>query len=277
MKKHEITKSNSGLPSKGSSILEKFKKSEDKLSALKTSLNKNEVMPRIYNQLVLFVLDGSRSMKSRSLNKISKAQDIHENVQKVLERLRSSRNRTSFDIGLIAFSDECRNVFGIKELKDVSEQQSFNSIRLLDKTGGTQLFPALCEAEKMVKEYMGNIENTLPRNTVILLMTDGMVDDYNESLMKLEEIKLKKKVAVSVMYLDQLIEEGSKWYSWNEETGEMDYSEETPIDEVREGRKKIGEKLKAFASSETLFMRTVDPEAIRNHMINSITTTSQAL
>lgn len=277
MKKHEITKSNIGLPSKGSSILEKFKKSEDKLSALKTSLNKNEVMPRIYNQLVLFVLDGSRSMKSRSLNKISKAQDIHENVQKVLERLRSSRNRTSFDIGLIAFSDECRNVFGIKELKDVSEQQSFNSIRLLDKTGGTQLFPALCEAEKMVKEYMGNIENTLPRNTVILLMTDGMVDDYNESLMKLEEIKLKEKVAVSVMYLDQLIEEGSKWYSWNEETGEMDYSEETPIDEVREGRKKIGEKLKSFASSETLFMRTVDPEAIRNHMINSITTTSQVL
>ncbi|REG85315.1 vWA domain-containing protein [Algoriphagus antarcticus] len=278
MKKNEIVKINQrSLPSKGPNALEKFGKLQGKLAALKSSLNKNEVIPRIYNQLVLFVLDGSRSMEGLSLNKISKAQDIHENVQKVLDRLRNSKNKTSFDICFVAFSDEFKNVFGIKELKEVSEQQSFNSLKLLDKTGGTQLLPALCEVEKMVDEYMDMKDNLLPRNTLILLMTDGMMDDYKDSLMKIEELKLNENLSISVMYLDQLIEEGSKWYSWDEEKDELDYSKETPVEEVREKRKKRAEKLKHFASSDDLFMSAVDPEAIRNHMINSITATSQLI
>ncbi|MDI1324858.1 MAG: VWA domain-containing protein [Algoriphagus sp.] len=278
MKENEIIKSNQGsLPSKNSNALEKFEKLQGKLSALKTSLNKNEVIPRIYNQLVLFVLDGSRSMGSHSINNIPKAQDIHENVQKVLDRLRSSKNRTSFDIGMIAFSDESKNVFGIKELKDISENESFNSMKLLEKTGSTQFFPAFLKAESMIEEYMSNITNGLPRNALILLMTDGMMDDYKVSLLRIEKLKLKENVTISVMYLEDQIKEGSKWYYWNEETGEIDYSRECPTEEVRVERKRYSEKLKQYASKESLFMNTINPDSVRNHMIKSISDTSQLL
>jgi uncharacterized protein YegL len=278
MKENEIIKSNQGsLPSKNSNALEKFEKLQGKLSALKTSLNKNEVIPRIYNQLVLFVLDGSRSMARHSINNIPKAQDIHENVQKVLDRLRSSKNRTSFDIGMIAFSDESKNVFGIKELKDISENESFNSLKLIDRTGGTMFLPALTEAEKMIEDYMSNITNGLPRNALILLMTDGMMADYKESLIKAEELKLRRDVTVSVMYLEQILEEGSKWYGWDELKNEFDYSYEFSIEEVKESREKRREKLMLYATDKSAFMNTADPEAIRNHMIKSISDTSQLL
>lgn len=278
MKENEIIKSNQGnLPSKNSNALEKFEKLQGKLLALKTSLNKNEVIPRIYNQLVLFVLDGSRSMQSHSINNIPKAQDIHENVQKVLDRLRSSKNRTSFDIGMIAFSDECKNVFGIKELKDISENESFNSLKLIDRTGGTMFLPALTEAEKMIEDYMSNITNGLPRNALILLMTDGMMADYKESLIKAEELKLRRDITISVMYLEQILEEGSKWYGWDEQRNEFDYSYEFTLEEVKESREKRREKLIPYASNPSAFMNTTDPEAIRNHMIKSISDTSQLL
>lgn len=265
------------MPSKNSNALEKFEKLQGKLLALKTSLNKNEVIPRIYNQLVLFVLDGSRSMQSHSINNIPKAQDIHENVQKVLDRLRSSKNRTSFDIGMIAFSDECKNVFGIKELKDISENESFNSLKLIDRTGGTMFLPALTEAEKMIEDYMSNITNGLPRNALILLMTDGMMADYKESLIKAEELKLRRDITISVMYLEQILEEGSKWYGWDEQRNEFDYSYEFTLEEVKESREKRREKLIPYASNPSAFMNTTDPEAIRNHMIKSISDTSQLL
>jgi uncharacterized protein YegL len=278
MKKNEIVKTDQGgLPSKSSNALEKFGKLQGKLAALKTSLNKNEVIPRIYNQLVLFVLDGSRSMEGLSSNKISKAEDIHENVQKVLERLRSSKNRTSFDIGMIAFSDECKNVFGIRELKDVSEKESFNSLNLLDKNGGTMFLPALTEADKMIEEYMSNIPNTLPRNALILLMTDGVMDDYLGSLIKAEELKLKGNTTISVMYLDNVIKDGNDWYSWDEKTGEIDYSSPWTVDEVRNWRDKRVDKLMQYATNESYYMTTLDAEGIRNHMIKSISDTSQLL
>lgn len=270
-------KGNSNLPvhspEKGGA-LDKLKKLQGTMKNLKTSLRTNEVVPRIYNQLVLFVLDGSRSMESISPKGITKAQDIHENVQLVLDRLRKSKNKSSFDIGMIAFSDECRDVFGIKELKDVSESQSFNSINLLKNPGGTQFLPALTEAERMIEQYFSSIENDLPRNALVLLMSDGIMDDFKKSLTKIEELKLMSNVTVSVIFLEALIEEGSKWYGWNEETGEIDYSVEFTIEEIRKRRKKRTEQLANYATSESYFMVTMDAEGVRNHMIKSISDTS---
>lgn len=273
-------KGNSNLPvhspEKGGA-LKKFAKLQGTMKNLKASLRTNEVVPRIYNQLVLFILDGSRSMESLSINGISKAQDIHNNVKLVLDRLRKSKNKTSFDIGMIAFSDECKEVFGIKELKDISENQSFNSIELLENPGGTQFLPALLEAEKLIDQYFFSIDNDLPRNALLLLMTDGVMDDFQLSLEKIEELKMKNNVTVSVVYLDKEIGEDNKWYSWNEKTGVHDKTQEWSIEEVRKWRDRRIAKLKMYASNESYYMTTMDAEGVRNHMIKSISDTSHLI
>ncbi len=272
-------KGNSNLPvhspEKGRG-LKKFSSFQEKLKLLDSNSLKNLAIPRTYNQLVLFVLDGSRSMKSPSINKISKAQEIHKNVQLVLERLRESRNRTSFDVAFIAFSEDFKNVFGIKELNDISKNQSFNPVEIVENSGDTNAFPALEEAERVVQEYMKSRHNDLPKSATILFMTDGMLDDYNESLTKIEEIKQMENVLISTTYFEQLIEEGSVWHPWNEKTGEFDFSKTTPIEEVRLKRKRISEKLSIF-SSDAFYTNTVDPEEIRSHMINSISATSHLI
>lgn len=273
-------KGNSNLPvhnPENGGALKKFQKLQGTMKSLKTSLRTNEVVPRIYNQLVLFVLDGSRSMQSLSPNKIPKSQDIHNNVQLVLDRLRKSKNKTSFDIGMIAFSDECKDVFGVKELKDVSVSQSFNSIELLGKPEKTRFLPALIEVDRIVKEYFNSIKNDLPKNALVLLMTDGVMNDYSESLSKIEEIKLMKDLTISIMYLDSELKEGDKWYSWDEKTGEIDYSQVWTIDQVKEWKEKMISKLKNYATSESYFMVTMDAEGVRNHMIKSISDTSHLI
>jgi hypothetical protein len=271
---------NSNLPVKiknGEGALNKHENFKGKFKVLKTILKNNEVIPRIYNQLVVFVLDASRSMESLSKNGISKAQDIHENVQLVIERLRKSKNKTSFDIGMIAFSDDCVNVFGVKELKDISESQSFNSVMLIKDSGGTKFYPALNEAEVMIEEYFSSIKNELPRNALILMMTDGEMDDYNKSLAKVKELQLNKDITISVMYLDSLIQDESTWHSWDEKTGEVDYSNSWTIEEVKDWKKRQIEKLVHFASSDSFFMTTMDAEGVRNHMIKSISDTSHLI
>lgn len=273
-------KGNSNLPvhsPENGGTLKKFQKLQGTMKSLKTSLRNNEVVPRIYNQLVLFVLDGSRSMKSLSSNKIPKSQDIHNNVQLVLDRLRKSKNMTSFDIGMIAFSDECKDVFGVKELKDVSNSQSFNSIQLLNKPEGTNFYPALVEAERMIEQYFSLIKNELPRNALILLMTDGIMDDYKKSIAKAEEIKLKGNVTISIMFLDKVIEEGNEWYSWNEKTGEIDYDSPWSIEDVKKWHNEQTQKLIGYATNESYFMITMDAEGVRNHMIKSISDTSHLI
>ncbi|MGM0947146.1 MAG: vWA domain-containing protein [Bacteroidota bacterium] len=273
-------KGNSNLPVHNPNkegALNKFESFQGKLKHLKTSLKNNEVVPRIYNQLIIFVLDASRSMESLSKKGIPKAQDIHDNVQLVLKRLRESKNKTSFDIGMIAFSDESLNVFGIKELKEISENQSFNSVKLLKKLGGTKFLPALEEAEKMIDQYFSSIENDLPRNALILMMTDGEMDDYSESLKKVEDLKLKEHITISVMYLDSLVEDESEWHSWNEETGEVDYSNPWTIERVKDWKNKQTEKLIHFATNDSFYMTTMDAEGVRNHMIKSISDTSHLI
>ena len=110
---------------------------------------------------------------------------------------------------------------------------------------------------------------------LILLLTDGALDDRTQSLATLKRIKENPRVTVSAMHFQKEVDEDSEYYSWDEKTGELDYSSSWTIEEVKENQVKIGERFREFASNDTYFLNTLDPEEVRKHMIKSVSSTSK--
>ena len=74
-------------------------------SALTASLN-DLTIPRLFYQLVVFVLDGSGSMSYPGISAASKGEEVDSAVRQVIKRLVSSKNKNSFDINIWAYANE---------------------------------------------------------------------------------------------------------------------------------------------------------------------------
>lgn len=272
--KHEIEKSKNTPDLKGG-LSKKYESVTKIMSVTQKELGEVE-LPRMFNQLVIFIIDGSRSMQSLSINKISKGKDIENNIHQIIKRLKSSKNKASFDIVNLAFSNSHINSFGMKQVTEIPENENFNPVKLIEQPKDTFLFPALKEANEIIKTYFQKHEGKRNAAT-ILMMTDGQIDDYLESSTLIEEMKIDSRVVFSISFLDSEIDEASKYYNYNENSGNLDYEEEWSIEEVRDYMKKVAEKLSLFASSEEHFSRSVDPEKVRSQMIKSISLVSKML
>lgn len=240
--------------------------------ALTAALNDLSI-PRLFYQLVIFIIDGSNSMKEYSKNGISKASEIDKGMKSIVHRLKKSKNSNSFDVCFITFSDDFNDVFSIINVNDVAKEQSFNPLSFVSPKG-TMLNNALNHTKAIVKGYH---QKNSQKNCQVLIqiLSDGAISDYEESLKSVEELKKINNTTISCQFLESHIEEGQEWYSSNEATGEMDYTSRWSIEEVREDEVRIAERFKKFASSSEFFLTSIDPEEIRKHMIKSISTVSK--
>jgi len=245
------------------------------LAALSSSLGKL-VVPRMFYQLVIFVMDGSASMHSKSITGLSKGEEIDKNLKQTIDRLKESKNASSFDICLYAFSNDYKNVFGVKELNTITNDISFNPYDIIQKPGGTYLESTLLDVKNTIDIYFEDKKDK-HHQALVLLLTDGKVFDYSESLLVINEIKENPRVTVSTMYLGSNINENSISNSNNEQKRAINISDERKIEYLRNKERNFAENLKKFASDESLFLTTINPEEIRKHMIKSISTVSKIM
>ena len=61
-------------------------------------------LPRLFYQLVIFVLDASESMTWEGLTGRSKGEEMGAQLPQIIERLKTSKNKNCFDLSMIAFS-----------------------------------------------------------------------------------------------------------------------------------------------------------------------------
>ncbi|XMO86750.1 vWA domain-containing protein [Algibacter sp. AS12] len=241
-------------------------------SALSASLG-DLVIPRLFYQLVIFIIDGSNSMNDDSKNGISKAEDIDKGIKSIIKRLNKSKNSGSFDICYLTFSDEFVEVFSPKSVKSINHNQSFNPLNFIEPKG-TKLCKGLKHAKNIINKYNEKYKN---KNCQVLLqiLSDGAIQDYEASLEVVNELKNIDNTTISCQFLESHIEDGQKWFSCNETTGEVNYDEPWTIGKVRRYEERIANRFKKFASNSDLFVTSIDPEEIRKHMIKSISTVSK--
>ena len=245
------TDKNEIITSTGKSPLDKLNNLNSGLSA---ALSKME-LPRQFSQLVLFVLDGSNSMTWNGASGFSKGQEIHQSVVKVLERLQSSKNKASFDVGFWAFANESKEMYPVKQLKDYNlVKDCFNPCEYISEGGATYLTETFQSVEKVVNDYLEE-HNELNRKVLIILLSDGELHDYQEV------IEMKSKFQSELVVFSSIFFESLDW---------GDNYEDWEIDEIKEN-------LSNLASEEAYFLSTVDAEQIRKHMIQSVTKISNVL
>lgn len=267
MSKELIKSDIQGLKSGGLSQL------GENLNSLKKSLSKIE-LPRLFYQLVIFVIDGSKSMEELTKNKISKAKEVDQSIKSVIKRLKSSKVHNSFDISFIPFSENFDESYGIKNVKDLNEDDTFNPFDYIKEPKGTYLENALIYINGLSEKYL-KLNEGKNRQVLIQILSDGEIDDYSESIKIIEKIKQNERITISCQFIEPEIDEGAEYFSWNESTNTLDYDEKWSIEDVKAGWKRTSEKFKKFSSSDQLFITSANPEEIRKHMIKSISTVSK--
>lgn len=268
----EITKhKDSNLPNKSMREgLEKLNKNLDTTSKVLGDID----IPRLFYQLVVFVIDGSKSMESHTMNKISKAEEIDKSIRLVMERLQASRDSNCFDISFVPFSEDFDYSFGIKNLKEISVNDSFNPFTYIKNPKETLIADAMKYIEEMVYDYLLKYAD---KNSQVLIqiLSDGEISDYSAAEVIINRLKSKNKVTIACQYIEREIDENGQYYSWNESTGEYDESKMWTVEEVKQDDKQTAQKFGTLASSKDLFITSPDPDTIRSHMIKSITLVSK--
>ena len=244
---NDIQKSDNKSPSTASNS-----SAIDNINALnagrKAALSKTE-LPRQFSQLVLFVLDGSNSMGRKGTSGFSRGEEVHDSVLKVLERLQKSKNRSSFDVGFWAFAKESKEMYPIQQvMKFDLNKNCFNPCKKIKNGCGTRLFETLQSLEVIINNYLDQ-NKKFNRKVLVIILSDGEIHDYEEVLL------IKTKLQSDFVVFSTIFYESVDW---------EDFFDEIDLNEIKENLSKL-------ASEKAFYLSSVDPEKIRQHMIQSVT------
>lgn len=221
-------------------------------SALNASLN-DLAIPRLFYQLVVFVLDGSGSMTYPGMSGKSKGEEVENAIRLVINRLFNSKNKSSFDLSMWAYANESIQMLHTTPVVSFDLNKNIDPCSFIQKYDGTNLVSTLNSVKVECQNYLRQNKDKNAQALVVVL-SDGALDEYEHSLMLCKEINAINNVTVSSIFYESKV--------W----------QENYIVRDMEVLKKDMENL---ASNSSLFTSTLDPEEIRKHMIKSISTVSK--
>ena len=213
-------------------------------------------------------------MRQPTVNFPSKADGVDDAIRDIVDRLSKSKNERSFDLGMYVFSSDYKEVLSLTSPANIQADQSYNPHELIDRPGKTMLASCLGEVKSRVGEYL-DFHSGKNAQALILLLSDGEIDDYSASLDIARDIMSDSRVTLSSMYLQRLVDMNATYYPWDEALNTHDVSSPVSPEEVSRRDQRTGEKFKYFASSPDLCMSTIDPDEVRKHMIKSISMVSK--
>lgn len=223
--------------------------------AYSDALSKFE-LPRLFYQLVVFILDASESMTWEGISGKTKGEEVHEQINPIITRLQSSKNKNCFDINMHAFSMSSKEFIGITSVVKIDVNNSdFNPC---NHVGNYKTYAAktLEIVESNVDKYFNNHEQN--SQALIIILSDGALDDYEKCNEICNRIKSNKKTKIASYLL-----EDKNW--------KTNLNKERLIE--------FQDNIRNLSSVDTnginFFQSKVNPEEIRNHMIKSISTISK--
>jgi len=214
-------------------------------------------LPRLYYQLVIFVLDASQSMTREGISGKGKGEEIHDQITPIIERLKSSKNANSFDISMFAFSQT--HIEFIKQTSIANIDLDTTSFNPCDYVGNYQTYieSALIDVERKVLNYL-NKHKDKNSQAMIVILGDGDFHDYPKSVVICDRLKKDHKVTIASYLL--------------EDTAWKEILSTEKLDKLRNNIKNLSSK---DNNGINFFESKVNPEEIRKHMIKSISTVSK--
>lgn len=221
-----------------------------KFQKLAQGVTKPMEIPRMFHQLVIFLLDGSGSMTATGRSGRTKGEELHEAMVGVLGRLQKSKNKNCFDISCRVYSTEELELVPQQLVTDIKlDDHSFDPTEHIESEG-TYVATTLKYAYEQALLYLAS-NRGVQCEALIILLSDGDFHDEGEA----QEIIVKIKDA-SITF-STIFYETNLTPAWIKLVGE-EYNE------------RCAKVLKRMATNEAFHTSTLNPEEVRKHMINSI-------
>ncbi len=141
--------------------------------------------PPAFRQLGIFLLDGSGSMLEGFVDGTTVAAEaVNSAMQKTIEHFRTSSNKNCFSFSIVAFGDTAQTLLPAKELVAI-EDQSYLPTAVFNGGKGsdsTRLASGLQKALELAKDFQKAQKDSVMQRVIIVLLTDGMDHDPDETI-----------------------------------------------------------------------------------------------
>jgi len=245
--KKDIQKSANQVVSSGN----KLKRSLTNLRASSFALSDIDI-PRLFYQLVVFVLDGSGSMSYNGTSGSSKGEEVNIGVYGVIDRLKKSKNDKSFDISVWAYAKDSNNFISQRPLKEVPSI-SLNPCDYISDYTGSNLEETLSGVELECLSYLDRYK-TKNSKALVIILSDGAIHDFDESFEICKRLKSNDNVDIATVFF--------------ESTSGLDGMGLKDISSIKSN-------MKDLANRPDLVWTSIDPEDVRKQMIKSISLVSK--
>jgi uncharacterized protein YegL len=150
-------------------------------------------------QLALLVLDNSGSMAENGNGSLTKGGEVNLAVQGLIRRLKDSKKAVNFYLSVIAFDTKAELVTEIAPIKNSNELKNYNLVS--DFGGGTHIGHGLQMAREIAEHFLsGQVPEGLTRDVIIIIMSDGMCQNRDETLREVSLLKQINKVKIFSTY-----------------------------------------------------------------------------
>ncbi|WP_289022630.1 vWA domain-containing protein [uncultured Salegentibacter sp.] len=223
------------------------------MGTLNQSLN-DMTLPRLFYQLVVFVLDGSGSMTFPGKTGKSKGEEVEIAVKDVIKRLQCSKNKNSFDLAFYAYANESVQMLPETSVPNFDFSDNLDPCDYIEFYEQTCLEETLTEVKELTENYI-NKHNSKNAQALVLILSDGAIHDQEHSEEICREIDgWNNKVKISTILF-----ESKKWQE-NFDASDLQF---------------LRNNLENLSSGPEFFTSTLDPDQVRKHMIKSISTVSK--
>jgi len=148
-------------------------------------------VPKQFNQLGIFVLDGSGSMNDPTRDKISKAEAVDMSMREVIGKLKNSRQLKNFSIAVVTFGTSAKQHTPVTPVEQADDYADYNPLK--DHGGGTDIGVGLRCAQGIAQEFLSQAD-TVRRSVVIIVMSDGL--SGGEPLLAANAIKAIPEITI---------------------------------------------------------------------------------
>jgi len=150
--------------------------------AKRTVLSEDPISARTWNQVGIFVGDGSQSMTlpfaepdnplADFLPTRTKAAAVETATREVINLLKVSRKAANFTLGFIYFHSDVTEERPPQDVLKIATADSFDPTA--KGTGGTRIHTGLDAAVRMIETYMRSQEHgDVPVSAVVVILSDG--------------------------------------------------------------------------------------------------------
>lgn len=161
---------------------------------------------KVFNQLGIFLLDGSGSMTQGSTKDgLSPSVAVEKAFNGVVNIIKSSRKRECYSFSVIAFGDVAITISEPINVTEIDTKKSYLPTSYFNSGSGsnsTNIAVGLQKAYDFVKDFLDNREGKIIHRVEIVILSDGMCHDPDASKEIAQKLKSIPEVHISSCHLE---------------------------------------------------------------------------